>query len=99
MQSGMGRVVVVGGREGSSMRGGQGERQRRYEDGGGGKGDQGRNVPFSVPLFRPLLPTRSSFLARGMAGRGEGEGEKKERKKGRCNREKGLGGGPRRVDT
>lgn len=95
MQSGMGRVVVVGGREGSSMRGGEGERQRRYEDGGGGKGDQGRNVPFSVPLFRPLLPTRSSFLARGIAGRGEGEGEKKDR----CNREKGLGGGPRRVDT
>lgn len=95
MQSEMGRVVVVGGREGPSMRGGEGERQRRYEDGGGGKGDQGRNVPFSVPLFRPLLPTRSSFLARGMAGRGEGEGEKKDR----CNREKGLGGGPRRVDT
>lgn len=72
-----------------------------------GKGDQGRTFremflfPCLFSSFRPLLPTRPSFLAREIAGiRGrEGEGRKKKKKrwrreeKGRCKpREKGLGG-------
>lgn len=67
MQSGMGRS---GGWRWWSRRAldARGERQRRYEE--VGREIKAEMFPFSVPLFpRPLLPTRSSFLARGMARR------------------------------
>lgn len=105
-----GWLVGRGRREGPS-KGGSNDVTRGWERvEGSWKGDQGRTFremflfPCPFSSFRPLLPTRSSFLAPredGSTGEREGGKRKKREKreeKGRCKpREKGLGGGVRRV--